>query len=222
MDEWGEHVEGLWPAVGCVFFKELMLLSWGVYLSLIWLWSFHSPHGRLMLNNQRWWCPDKAQGHRDYFPSRRHWFGFNAHKYWWTAVWRGPNRRLLFSQSPGSLFPPWESMVSFNTNRRKITRAVNQKSVLLQFHIYCVLLFRMPAHYCWPCLLVCCHVCTLTGSKVGTEGPKIFDQSSKKERKPSGGMALLSLCIALSLSISCNNDAYRPAKQYHRGELWSQ
>lgn len=51
-------------AVGCVL-KELMLLSRGVYLSLIWLWSFHSPHGRLMLNNQRWWCPDKAQGHRD-------------------------------------------------------------------------------------------------------------------------------------------------------------
>lgn len=52
------------PAVGYVF-KELMLLSRAVYLSLIWLWSFHSPHGRLMLNNQRWWCPDKAQGHRD-------------------------------------------------------------------------------------------------------------------------------------------------------------
>lgn len=131
----------------------------------------------------------------------------------------GAQTEDCFSLRAQALYFPHESMVSFNTNRRKITRAVNQKSVLLQFHIYCVLLFRMPAHYCWPCLLVCCHVCTLTGSKVGTEGPKIFDQSSKKERKPSGGMALLSLCIALSLSISCNNDAYRPAKQYHRGEL---
>lgn len=52
------------PAVGCVF-KKLMLLSQGVYLSLIWLWSFHSLRGRLMVNNERRWCPDKAQGHRD-------------------------------------------------------------------------------------------------------------------------------------------------------------
>lgn len=158
---WGDSMlRASGPAVGYVLFflKELMLLSWGVYLSLIWLWSFHSPHGRLMLNNQRWWCPDKAQGHRDYSPSRRHWFGFNAHRYWWTAVWRGPNRRLVFSQSPGSLFPPRESMVSFNTNRRKITRAVNQKSVLLQFRIYCLaisyacsLLVALPAGVL-PCL----------------------------------------------------------------------
>lgn len=66
----------------------------------------------------------------------------------------------------------------------------------------------MPADCGWPRLapeeLVCCHVCTQTGSGVGTEGPKIFDdQWSKKERKPSGGMAfILSLCISLSLSIS--------------------
>ncbi len=39
-------------------------------------------------------------------------------------------------------FPPLESVVSFNPKREKITGAVNQKSVLLQFHsdilyIYC-------------------------------------------------------------------------------------
>lgn len=72
-------------------------------------------------------------------------------------------------------------MVLFNTSRRKITKLWIQ-SVLLQFHIEHVFLL-IPARYWWPCLLVCCHVCTWTGSKVGTEGPKIFNQSSKKKRK---------------------------------------
>lgn len=88
-----------------------------------------------------------------------------------------------------SLFPPLESSGIVQTPKgeggEKITGAVNQKSVLLQFHsdihlLLCILLFLMPADCGWPCLapeeLVCCHVCTLTGSRVGSEGPKIFDQ----------------------------------------------
>lgn len=53
----------------------------------------------------------------------------------------------------------------------------------------------MPAACGWPCLapveLVCCHVCTLAGSEVGTEGqrPLMISGAKKERRKSSGGIA---------------------------------
>lgn len=118
----------------------------------------------------------------------------------------GPNIRLGFPQRQAP--PPPES----EEKEKKNCQSCESNSVLLQLHsdlhLLCFLLVLMPADCGWPCLapeeLVCCHFCTLTGSKAGTEGPKIFDDqwSKKKERKPSGGMAfILSLCISLSRSI---------------------
>lgn len=51
----------------------------------------------------------------------------------------------------------------------------------------CSFLRRRPDDCGWPCLtpeeLVCCHVCLETGSNVGKEEPKIFDNQERKERE---------------------------------------
>lgn len=100
-----------------------------------------------------------------------------------------PKHKAGFLSEPRLPIPPlWNLWCCSTTKRRKITIA--QKSVISQLHsdihLLCVLLFLMPTDCGWPCLapeeLVCCHVCTPTGSKVGTEGPKIFDQWSKKKQ----------------------------------------
>lgn len=170
------------PAFGYVF-KELMLLSLGVYLSLIWLWHFHSSLGRLMLNNQRWWCPDKAQGHREYFPSRIHWFGFRTHKYWLTTVRRGLITMEGFSPVLCSLFPPQECIIQ-HQHKKNDHSPKSKKFVTIVRHALCFFL----------CLLI-------VGDPIfcAQKGQRFSVSGVKKERMASGGITLLSL--------SCDNGA---------------
>lgn len=89
-----------------------------------------------------------------------------------------------FSLRAQALYFPHESLWCRSTPTEEKSPELWIKKVCYYSSASTVLLFLMPAHYWWLCLLVCCHVCTLTGSKVGTEEPKIFDQSSKKRESP--------------------------------------
>lgn len=120
----------------------------------------------------------------------RHWFGFNAHKYWWTVEWRSQNTRLGFPEL--RLFYPLRNPWCCCTTKEEPSSSLWINKMLLQFHsdkrLLCAPLCQLLADCGWPCLapedLVSCHVCTLTGSKVGTEGLRVFDdQWGKTERE---------------------------------------
>lgn len=125
----------------------------------------------------------------------------------------GPNIRLGFPQRQAPPHPP-ES----EEREKKNCQNCESNSVLLQLHsdlhLLCFLVFLMPADCGWPCLapeeLVCCHFCTLTGSKAGTEGPKIFDDQWSKKREKAlwrNGFHPFSLYLSISINLSRYDDA---------------
>lgn len=135
------------------------------------------------------------------------------------AGWKSQNTRPGFSEL-WLLFYPLRNLWCCRTTEEEHSSSLWINKTLLQFrsdkHPLCARLCQLLADCGWPCLapeeLVRCHVCTLTGSKAGTEGLKVFDDHWSKETKIEkalwrNGFHPFSLYLSISINFSCYDDA---------------